>query len=1085
MTPERYRQIGDLYHRANELGDDQRQRFLSVACNGDNDLRQNVESLLAASEQAGDFMETPAVAGHCVSDALLPAGRDVQHYTICSLLGTGGMGQVYLAVDSRLGRQVALKLLPRDSNPDLARRFGFEARAASALNHPNLVTVYDVGKCDEGQFIVMEYVQGQTLRNLLEQGPMLDVLPDYGLQMAKALGAAHANGITHGDIKPENIIVRPDGQIKILDFGLARLVHPEENREALFRDRRTAGQIVGTLRYMSPEQARGDEPESQSDVFSLGVVLYEMATGRHPFESDTFLAALHAALSHDPAAPSQLNPSVGSQLDRLILRMLEKDQVKRPGIADVALTLSRTGEARSRFDQKIARPPTLPSQRTTFVGRDAELAAIRDLLLNGNLRLVTLTGPGGTGKTRLTLEVAARLNDSFTGGVYFVDLAPLPEPRLVIPAIAKALGVTETTEQDLSYAVREALCSAGRVLLLLDNFEHLVDSADCVTDLLRACPQLVVLVTSRVALHLYGEQEFPVPSLPLPDRKLLPSPETIAGFASVALFVQRAVAVRPDFRLTKKNAAAVGELCRRLDGLPLAIELAAARVKILPPDSLLARIESRLELLTGGARDVPARQQTLRRTIDWSHELLAPSERTLFARLSVFAGGCTLEAVEAVCNTREDLEVSVLEGVASLVDKSLLKRITDEEAEPRFMLLETIREYARERLRATGQAEEVARSHAAYFLVLCEDVGSMEPSERRSWFHSLELETDNIRAAIRSLIQVGNAQWALRLGAAQHWVWEQQESFTEARKILEEILHMPGAQAATVYRARSAYSAATMAYRLSDFAGANHRMQEAIRIFRESGDRRGLASALLGAGAPLQQLNRWSEARAHLQESADIWAELGNETGRDYALNNLATVAQSEHDYEGARALLEPLVERFRLRGDTQATASALVALGDIAAAQQNPPFAQSCYTEALELFRTLRDDAGIGRVLAHLGDLNCDCGDHRAATNFYLEALRETVKVGRRSNIARVLGSIAECTAVQSRPKRALMLAGAATSMWSAVNGGDATARQCIQKIFDRTRLSIDPAEHDRVWCAGQCLTLDQVIQYAFGDTD
>jgi tetratricopeptide (TPR) repeat protein len=454
--------------------------------------------------------------------------------------------------------------------------------------------------------------------------------------------------------------------------------------------------------------------------------------------------------------------------------------------------------------------------------------------------------------------------------------------------------------------------------------------------------------------------------------------------------------------------------------------------------------------------------------------------------MAVFAGGCTLEAVEAVCNTREDLGLDVFDGVASLVDKSLLQQITDEDAEPRFSMLETIREYAGERLRASGQTDEVERSHAAYFLVLCEEVGSMDPLQRRSSFRRVEMEHDNIRAAFRHLIAAGNADWALRLGAAQQWFWEQQELFTEGRQVLEAILCMRGAEQLTASRARSVYSAATMSYRLNDFAIASNRMQEAVRIFRHLGDGQGLASALLGAGAPMQRLHRFTEARLLVEEAARIWAELGDETARDYALNNLANIAQAERDYPAARAILEPLVGRFRMRGDTEAAAWSLSALGDIAAAQKDVDLARSHYQEALELFRTLPDYAAIARVMADLADLHRDCSDHEAARTLYLEALRESAKVGRRSGIARVLGAMAECATVQSRPKRALTLAAAAAGLWRAVGaGGDTPAKQSIQRVFDRTRHCMDAAEHGRLWSAGQSMTVDQVVQYAFGETD
>ncbi|MBV9181843.1 MAG: protein kinase, partial [Acidobacteria bacterium] len=703
MNSEHFERVREIYHAALDRPPDTRAAFVAQICSGDAALQREVQSLLVAeAEAAGRFMATADEAtlnvAPNVSLGATLAGRILGFYEVLSPLGAGGMGEVYLARDTRLGRNVAIKLLADAHRLDAerVRRFEREARAASALNHPNIVTIYDIGSCDAGRFIVMELVEGLTLREVLERGPALASLAPLGGQIVKALAVAHAAGIIHRDIKPANIMIRKDGYAKILDFGLARLVHEAEGPAS--QEVTNPGCLLGTTAYMSPEQARGETLGAPSDVFSLGIIFYQMATGKHPFPASSLIATLHAIHSQDPLPPATLNPHVPSPLSDLILAMLHKEASRRPTAAEVDEALVKGSSVPSTSEPSSRPRHNLPVQRTPLVGRRVERSALQPLLMNAAVRLVTLTGPGGTGKTRLAIQAATDAIGSFPGGIRFVNLAPLSDPKLVISAISQALGIRETPGRPLIEAAKDYLASLERMLLVLDNFEQVAAAAQEISEILDACPQVKAMVTSRTVLRVYGEHEFPVSPLPLPHPGAALSPGRLLDFPSVALFVQRAMAAKPDFSLTTQNAEAVVQICRRLDGLPLAIELAAARVKVLPPASLLARLSSRLEVLTAGAQDLPERQRTLRRAIDWSHDLLTPSEQKLFRRISVFSGGCTLEAAEAVGNAEEDLGVDLLDAITSLVDKSLLSQTAPGAAEPRFTMLETIREYGRERL---------------------------------------------------------------------------------------------------------------------------------------------------------------------------------------------------------------------------------------------------------------------------------------------------------------------------------------------------------------------------------------------------
>src|SRR6202048_1069481 len=677
MERERWGQVEQIFHAALQVEESRRSELVRKSCAGDDDLRREVESLLAHHSESASFIETPAFADASASPLRPRSSRSLDptlnptlnpksgladtvigHYRILGKIGCGGMGVVYEAEDLKLGRHVALKFLPEElaDDPESLQRFRREARSASALNHPNICTAYEVDQDKGRAFIAMELVEGKTLRELLVCGslPMRKAI-EIAAQVAEGLTKAHEAGIAHRDLKPENLMVSDDGFVKILDFGLAKLTLPSAELTELSPTvawQTRPGLVMGTVQYMSPEQVCGGRLDFASDQFSFGLVLYEMVTGKLAFRKSTTAQTLVAILREQAEPIGVQNSEALAPLCWVIERCMAKEPDKRyASTRDLARELAAI---RDRFSEKPVKPvetraPNLPVQRTGFVGREKEIAAAKELLLRQDVRLVTVTGPGGIGKTRLAVEVASGLVECFPGGAHFVPLSSLSDPGLIASAIVQTLGIRGTVSQSPLEILKENLQDSLRtpMLLLLDNFEHLIQAAPTVAELLVMGPNLKILVTSRAALHVYGEHEFPVAPLALPDSRSIPSVEALSQYPAVALFVQRAVAAKPDFALNRENAAAVAEICARLDGLPLAIELAAARVKVLSPSSLLTRLANRLQLLPGGARDLPQRQQTLRAAMDWSYDLLSAAEQNLFRRLSVFVGGCNLEGVEA------------------------------------------------------------------------------------------------------------------------------------------------------------------------------------------------------------------------------------------------------------------------------------------------------------------------------------------------------------------------------------------------------------------------------------------------------
>jgi predicted ATPase len=1005
---------------------------------------------------------------------MLSFDQKVGKYKILSVIGAGGMGEIYLAEDITLNRQVVLKILPLSvaQNEERMRRFVLEAKSASALNHPNIITIYEIGQTDDFHFIAAEYIQGETVRECINKNSLqlYDIL-DISIQIATGLQAGHSVNIVHRDIKPENVMLRPDGLVKILDFGIAKLTESETALKAAaeattIRGGTTPGMIIGTVAYMSPEQALGKEIDARSDIFSFGVLLYEMLSGRQPFTEDTLIQTLIAIVEKAPPPLSDLVRDYPIEIEKIVYKALAKNKDERFLTAGDLIASLRQLKRLLEFGDKFkgslhpseqkeiqtqifnvaekTSPVSIAANNLTenplsIVGRETEIKEIYDLLQRQNVRLVTITGIGGTGKTTLAKEVARQMLSEFADGVFYIELASITNHDLVASTIAKALGIKETGTEPIIEILKDNLRDK-KMLLVLDNFEQVTESAPIIGELISDSINLKILVTSRVRLYLRLEREYILSPLELPSDKKLSATE-LSEYPAIALFIERAKAAKSSFELTEENAHILAEICRKLDGLPLAIELAAVRVKILSPQAILIRLTNRLKLLTGGARDLPERQKTIRAAIAWSYDLLKEEEKNLLNRLAIFAGSFTLEGAETIVAVKGDLKVDVLDAVASLVDKSLLTQREQAEGEPRFRMLEIVREFALEKLAESGESSEIKRLHAAFYADLSEKAEpELRSAKATEWFDKLEREHDNLRCALEWTLD-NQPESALRIVAAIFSFWVRRGYLSEGRKWTKQALEKTSEDKDLKLRANAFRGSGILSWMQGDLEAASPYFEESLRLSRALGNKQMISDTLIGLGNVKNQQGDLLSARNLLEESLLISREINDKSQISISLNNLGEIARMKGDYETARKYYEEAYaiakrESFNL---------------------PLPTFAENLAGTALLM------------------------GDYQSARTFALETLKYSMEVGDKICVGGALDKFASLAVKAGEMEKAARLFGAAQSVFDAIDYHQAEVDQILNdRYINEARASIGDEAFDTAYAEGKAMQMEKAIVLA-----
>ena len=910
-------------------------------------------------------------------------------YVLERELGRGGMAVVYLARDRKHGRLVALKMLHAEYGAAIGRdRLEREIMVTAQMQHPHILPLHDSGEHAGTLYYVMPFVDGETLRDRLTRDHSLSLADAVHLtrEIADALEHAHRRGVLHRDIKPENVLLA-EGHAMVADFGIAQLISAARDG-ALTQE----GLAVGTPAYMSPEQATGAEQLGPaSDLFSLGCVLFEMLAGRPPWIGANARELIAKRFTQPAPRLRTLRPELPAWIDDVTHRLLANDP---------AMRLSSAAElVRLLADAPRHAPSRLPAPPGELVGRVRETAAAASLLENGEVRLLTFTGAGGTGKTRLALATANACQSHFTA-VYFVDLSAISDAGDVEAAIADVLEV-RAVEGVTVFSALTSYIGEARLLVVLDNFEQVVSAAPIVVRLVAACPRLSVLPTSRIRLGVRGEHEFFV--APLAVQSDGDANDALAP--AVELFVRRAREAQPSVAFDAASIEIVTAICARLDGLPLAIELAAARCRLMTPANILARLEKGFELLTGGARDMPARHQTMRAAIAWSYGLLHREQQDLFTRMAVFAGGCTVAAVEQVC-ADATLHLDTIDGVEALLDTSLLVRedFPRSGAEPRLRLLETVREFALEQLRAAPDDlwRLVADRHVAWALSFASALApQLTGADQRDALAALAAEHPNLLAAFNRAIASGDARSALAFAAALWRYFLVGRGLAEGKDVVARALALEVPSDAESLRADAMLGAGQLAQNSGDVVSASRFFEEVLIIRQRQGDRRGEARALADLGWLGWRRCAYPDARRYSDASLALSREIGDERIAALAHGNLGFVNHCEGHLDAALTSYRASLALRERQADERGVAFIRVAIAWTLTRTNQLDDARPLLLEAETTFRALGDERLEAFALDVRAEVSLREGDVAAARALLSRSLPTLRRIGDRWSTA------------------------------------------------------------------------------------